>query len=322
MIRQPSSQPSSPASPPQQPSRRHPDALFVGLCTLDVIQLVDHVPAANEKLTALRQTVAAGGPATNAAVLHAQLGGRATLLTGIGRHPLAAGVVTAELNGFGIKVIDQDSGRSEPPTVSTILVSRATGERAVASVNATGSVLAPPDDLSTLLQGKRAVLLDGHHLDLARAVATAARGLGIPVILDGGSYKSGTDRLVELVDVAACSADFHPPGCDDTEATFTWLRDHGVRWTAVTDGPAPIRWQGPDSSGSFPPPPSEVADTLGAGDFFHGALTYQIAAAPHLDSETFPSALVFAAVLAGRSCASFGTRQWLSQFQQPRAPQP
>lgn len=45
--------------------RSRPEGLFVGLCTLDVIQLVDHVPAPDEKLTAREQTVAAGGPAAN-----------------------------------------------------------------------------------------------------------------------------------------------------------------------------------------------------------------------------------------------------------------
>lgn len=57
---------------PRRTSR--PDGLFVGLCTLDVIQLVDHVPAPDEKLTAREQTVAAGGPAANAAVTFAYLG--------------------------------------------------------------------------------------------------------------------------------------------------------------------------------------------------------------------------------------------------------
>src|SRR5262249_62103242 len=68
-----------------------PSALFVGLCTLDIIQAVARMPGRNEKVTALRQSAAAGGPATNASVAFACLGGGAPLLSGGGRPPLAHG---------------------------------------------------------------------------------------------------------------------------------------------------------------------------------------------------------------------------------------
>jgi len=42
--------------------------LFVGLSTLDIIQRVDELPGPNAKATALRQDVAGGGPALDAAV--------------------------------------------------------------------------------------------------------------------------------------------------------------------------------------------------------------------------------------------------------------
>ena len=42
--------------------------LFVGLITLDLIYLADSPPKNNQKLVATDYTVAAGGPATNAAV--------------------------------------------------------------------------------------------------------------------------------------------------------------------------------------------------------------------------------------------------------------
>lgn len=45
-----------------------PHGLFVGLSTLDVIHRIDKRPGRNEKVTALAQFVAAGGPAANAAV--------------------------------------------------------------------------------------------------------------------------------------------------------------------------------------------------------------------------------------------------------------
>ena len=125
-------------------------ALFVGLCTLDVIQLVPHVPGSNEKLTAHRQTIAAGGPATNAAVTCSHLGHPATLVTAIGSHPLAAGI-HADLDAQGVTIVDMDAASVDPPTVSSILVTESTGDRAVASTNAAGRGFLPPANLDALV---------------------------------------------------------------------------------------------------------------------------------------------------------------------------
>ncbi len=297
--------------PRPTPSRQRPDALFVGLATLDVIQLVEHVPAPDEKLVASAQTVAAGGPAANAAVLHARLGGTAHLLTGVGRHPLAAGI-TADLARQGVHLHDLAAGQDGTPTVSTILVTRATGERAVASTNAACAALPAPDDPEALLYGRGAVLLDGHHERPALAVAAAARALGIPTVLDGGSFKPVTERLLPSIDIAVCSADFRPPGCATTADTIAYLHDHRVPWAVITGGPRPVRYSGPGVSGTVPVPPvRQVADTLGAGDFFHGALVHRLSAGGDLDAAALRSALAFAAATAARSIASFGTRDWL-----------
>ncbi|MDR7273696.1 PfkB family carbohydrate kinase [Catenuloplanes atrovinosus] len=281
-------------------------AVFAGLCTLDVIQSVARVPAEDEKVTALRQTVAAGGPATNAAVTFAHLGGAATLLTGIGRHPLAAGV-RADLAARGVRVRDLAPEHDGPPAVSSVLVTAGTGSRAVASTNAAGAHLVPPDDLD--LAGVAALEVDGHHPALAEAALTEARRRGIPAILDAGSWKDGTARLLPLLDVVAASADFRPPGDGPVEKI---IRGYGVPWIAITAGAAPIRWWGPGGvSGEVTVPAVSVVDTLGAGDVFHGALTHAVATGGRPTPATFPGMLDFAARIAARACGSFGTRAWM-----------
>lgn len=289
------------------PLRQASGALFVGLCTLDVIQLVDHVPARNEKIAALRQTIAAGGPATNAAVTCSYLGGSATLLTGIGSHPLAAGI-RADLTAHGVTILDVDQDYAEPPTVSSIMVTESTGERAVVSTNAVGRDLRPPDNLDALVADATVVELDGHHIGLARAVAQQAAAAGRVTLFDGGSWKPGTADLLPYLDVVVCSADFHPPGVSDT---LRFLLNNGVSFAAVTSGPGPIRWHTGDDSGELAVPAATVADTLGAGDVLHGALAYALRQNPALTTEVFVSALAFAAGVATRSCASFGTRSWM-----------
>jgi sugar/nucleoside kinase (ribokinase family) len=305
------------------PAPNRPGALFVGLCTLDVIQLVDHVPAADEKLASRDQVIAAGGPAANAAATFSHLGGAAVLLTGIGTHPLAAGI-TADLAAFGVDVVDLIRAGDRPPTVSSILVTAATGQRAVASINAARHRLPPPDHLDALVAAADVLEFDGHHMELARAAAQAARRTGRLTVFDGGSWKDGTEDLLPFIDVAVCSDDFHPPGMSSPAGTLAFLHAHGVRWAAVSRGRAPILWSGPKGGGEVEVPDVPVVDTLGAGDVLHGALAYHLArhgaAPPDLDADRFSEALTFAARIASRACASFGTRSWMLSPPSPPPP--
>jgi sugar/nucleoside kinase (ribokinase family) len=289
---------------------RRPEGLFVGLCTLDVIQLVDHVPGSDEKLTAREQVVAAGGPAANAAVTFGHLGGAARLLTGIGSHPLGV-AVAADLRKLGVSVSDLAADSVAPPAVSSVLVTESTGDRAVASTNATGHRLTPPDDLDALVAACDIVEFDGHHMELATATARAARAAGRRTVLDGGSWKAGTEKLLPSIDVAVCSEDFRPPGTNTPGDVLRFLMEHGVVWSAVSRGGRPIEWTGPEGGGTVAVPAVRVADTLGAGDVLHGALTHRLAAQGHVTPNGFGEALRAAAGVASRACASFGTRAWL-----------
>ncbi|MFC4537005.1 PfkB family carbohydrate kinase [Sphaerisporangium dianthi] len=302
-------------------------ALFAGLCTLDLVQSVERMPGVNEKVTALAQTVAAGGPATNAAVAFSFLGGDATLVSGVGLHPLVTGI-DADLSEHGVRVVDVTPQEAGPPAISTIMVTRGSGDRAVVSVNAAHQNLLPPTGLARLVSANQAVHLDGHHPRLALTAARLAREQGRLTVLDGGSWKPGTAALLPHIDVAVTSADFRPPGARTPKDVLAHLHAAGVRWAAVSRGPAPVLWQGPDGTRAGdvrarPVPPVDVVDTLGAGDVLHGALTFALcqalgeedpaAAAPaeRLTHDGFAAALDLAIEVASRACRSFGTRSWM-----------
>ncbi|BCJ46344.1 kinase [Actinoplanes ianthinogenes] len=293
------------------------EVLLAGLCTLDILQLVEKYPADNEKVTALTQTVAAGGPATNAAATVAHLGGTATLLTAVGRHPLAAGI-HADLTSLGVRLTDLTADDPGPPSVSSIVVSAGTGNRAVVSTNGAARSISPLPDLPAVLRDISAVQVDGHYPELAVAVLTEARRQGIPTLIDAGSWKAVTPALLPLLDVVVCSADFHPPGITAPHDIAHFLTDSGVRWIAISRGPDPLlRWTGSDFR-EQPVPRTPVVDTLGAGDVLHGALTLAVARRWPLTDASFAEALDEAAAVASRSCASFGTRSWMSASRSSR----
>ena len=82
------------------------EVLFAGLSTIDIVYRVNEFPAANAKIAAKSQSVYAGGPATNAAIACAHLGsgvkgGKATLVTAVGRNALA-GLIREELARYSV----------------------------------------------------------------------------------------------------------------------------------------------------------------------------------------------------------------------------
>ncbi len=274
--------------------------------TLDVVQRVERLPGPNEKVVAASADVAAGGPATNAAVTFAALGGRATLLTAVGASGVRP-VVVDDLTQHHVAVLDAAAPEHPGPAISAVSVVAGTGDRSVVSRNAEQARIDVPADLPERVQDTGVVLVDGHLPDLAHAVVAMAASARIPVVLDGGSWKPAIADLLSLVDAAVCSADFTVPGCTGVAASAQNLLDAGVSFVAFTDGPRPVRWWTGQASGEVDVPSVTARDSLGAGDAFHGAFAYAIA------SRADPvEALRLAVDVAALRVQHVGPRTWLS----------
>jgi sugar/nucleoside kinase (ribokinase family) len=289
---------------------RRPSGLFVGLAAVDVSYMVDEIPRRNQKISVASQMIAPGGPATNAAATFAFLGGRTTLVTAVGAHPLAT-VIRDDLAHFSIALHDMAQGRHEPPPISSIMVHRVTGERTVVSANAAVFSPVKPEFNSRWLAGVSIVLLDGQYMPLCIAAATAAHHCGIPVVLDSGSWKPGMAKLLPLLNTAVCSGDFRPPGCRTASDVFEFLAARKIPRVAITRGDATIRFGDNGSRGEIAVRRIRPVDTLGAGDIFHGAFCYYACQA----GRTFRNALTAAAGVATFSCRYPGTRSWMKRFQ-------
>lgn len=284
--------------------------LLVGLCTVDVVQRVTELPAPGEKIQSRTVEVVAGGPAANAAVAVAALGGRSQLVTVLGAHPLAA-LARDDLEAHGVRVRDVRPDRLSPPAVSAISVRERDGERVVVSHNAAGVASGSQPDWAELLAGVDALLVDGHHPELAVAAARAARGRRVPVVLDAGSDKPVMHTLLPLVDVCACSAAFRLDSAG-ARATERAVRDLGVPVVVRTDGGRPVRWSAGRKSGEVRPPEVIARDTLGAGDVWHGALAHGVAALGRVpEAADLPGLVDRANRLAAARVAHVGARAWL-----------
>jgi sugar/nucleoside kinase (ribokinase family) len=283
-----------------------PHGVFVGLATLDCIYRVATAPGPNEKITALGQEIAAGGPAANAAVTFALLGGDATLVTDLGRHPFA-GAAREDLESYGVAVIPVDPTSPAPPAVSSIAVTERTGDRSVVSVNATDRSLRAPDWLHEIVGRAQVLLIDGHHPALAVAAAGIARAARVPVLLDAGSWKPVFEYVLRNVDVAVCSADLRlrGGGMGDPGDVAEAIAAFGVRRVAISRGPEPILWWEGFRSGSVAVPAVRARDTLAAGDVLHGAVAFALAT-----GAPFVEALARAGAIAAQKCTHVGPSAW------------
>jgi len=286
-----------------------PVGVFVGLATLDVVHRITKAPAVNQKITATAQSVAAGGPAANAAVTFAALGGDAILVTALGDDPVAD-LVRADLAAYGVTVVDAAAGTSRAVPVSAVSVTESTGDRSVVSLDAVNSDVPPPGDLGDLVADADVVLVDGHHPLIARAAVRHAAARVTTLVVDAGRWKPVMSDIVAHATDMVCSNDFRMPGTDDSGSTAAALVRSGVRTVVTTHGGDPVQWWSDGASGSVPVQPVVVVDTLGAGDAFHGAYSYfstqlESGVAERIDRSARVAAL---------RCSVVGPRAWLSEL--------
>ena len=245
--------------------------------------------------------MAAGGPAANAAVTFAALGGQAVLHTVLGAHPVAA-IALAELVDNGVDVQDAEPSRQLAPPVSAVRVEEATGLRSVSSADSAG----PPPPVPAGFEDADVLLVDGHWSTLAMTAARWARDGSVPLVVDAGRSRPVFADLFALADLVVASSDFRP---DPTAAGL----HAGADAVAVTDGPRPVRWATVDGSGTVEVAAVSAVDTAGAGDAFHGAVAYAVGCVGWPTAVALlPQVLAFAAAVSGVRVAHRGPRAWLA----------
>lgn len=283
------------------------DGIFVGLSTIDIVYSVDKFPSANAKIVAQTQSAFIGGPATNAAFAFSSLGARPALVTAVGKNTLA-NAIRDELQRRQVQLVDLNSQFDGEPVISSICVDKK-GHRNIVSANAARIDTPAVAVDRNLCAQARVVLVDGHFMQACQTWAAAAREQKIPVVLDGGSWKEGTEELLKNVSTAICSADFRPPGCKSKDDVIEFLKKAGVANIAITDGAEPVHFAAGLSSGTISVPQVEVVDTMGAGDIFHGAYCFFVS-----KGRGFIESLAEAAKIAAESCRYAGTREWMNHL--------
>ncbi len=276
----------------------------VGLAVLDLVFGVDKRPDRGRKVFASSLTEVGGGPAANAAVTVAALGGNARFVGRIGTDSIGDVI----LHDFGRWGVDSSRVRritGVPSPVSSVVV-EADGERTI--VNYTDPRLHAPDDLVTTrdVEGADVVLADLRWPTGGLSALRSAAELGIPSVLDfDETPESGLTAALTLPTYVVFSAPALAAVSDTTDPTEGLIRiaDETDAWLAVTLGARGTLWPDEGTTMHTPSYPVAAVDTLGAGDVYHGAFAFGIA-----EGRPIPDVVLRASATAALKCTRFGGR--------------
>lgn len=98
------------------------EGLFAGLAGLDIAYYQQEFPQENAKSKTYHYQTFIGGPAANAAITYAILGGRATLITCLGKTTIAKAIKSEFSKVYNVNVIDIALDSELLPSLSSILV--------------------------------------------------------------------------------------------------------------------------------------------------------------------------------------------------------
>lgn len=275
--------------------------LFVGLCTKDILYYTDDLPAHNHKSKTDDFATYIGGPAANAAITYAVLGGDATLATCLGDSTESRAMIE-ELNGYGVKVLNYAEYDTVPNTACIVVSSD--GKRTILSGQHPFEGNRKYDlevfDFALFDCNQQEISLE--VLDVLDMLESAEKKT---VVLDAGSWKSNMEKFLDRADIVIASEDFK----DEAGNTIFEMNCNAIH-KAITRGERPILYGEKEISAEIPVEKVEAVDTLGAGDIFHGAFCYGYFEKGYSCEE----ALMFAGKVASESVKYRGPREWMKHL--------
>ena len=288
------------------------DIVGVGLNATDTIIRLPHFPAFNSKVEFRISEILPGGQVATAVTACARWGLKARYVGKIGDD--SAGLLQQEeMQKSGIEahwtVVPHCQSQS-----SFILVDEVTGERTVLWKRDPRQELLPSEIRREWVVQAKLLHVDGHDCAGATQAARWARAANVPVTADLDNLYPGVEVLLENVDYAIASKEFHTRLVQQGDAFVSLpavaLR-FGCRLTAATLGAdGVLAW---DRARFHYSPAFDLkpVDTTGAGDVFHAAFAYAL-----LRGDGLARSLEFSCAAAGLACMEMGARGGIASLEE------
>ena len=292
------------------------EVIGLGVSTLDILSLVEAFPSGDGVQRARAVAVQGGGPVSTAIVTAAALGARTAMIDCLG-DDWRGTTIMAEYRQAGVST---DFLRVVPgctASIATILVRQADGARAIAYSPGTSPEVSPADIPAEAIAASRILHINGRHLDACLHASLIARRAGVRVSFDGGAhrYRPELRPLLALTDICIVALDFarQYTGHTEVDAAAKALLAEGAELVVITDG---VRgsWVFSRNGESFHQPAfpqTDLVDTTGCGDTYHGAFLFGLA-------RDLPLAVcaALASETAAQNCRFLGGRGGLATLKQ------
>jgi sulfofructose kinase len=288
------------------------DIVGVGLNATDTIIRLPHYPAFNSKVEFRISEILPGGQVATAVTACARWGLKARYVGKIGDDP--SGLLQEnEMRKAGIEAhwIVAPNCQSQS---SFILVDEESGERTVLWKRDPRLELLPSEIHRDWVVQARLLHVDGHDCAGATEAARWARAAHIPVTADLDNLYPGVEVLLENVDYAIASKEFHARLCGEIDPFVSLpavASRFGCRLTAATLGlDGVLAWDGSRFHYS-PAFDLKPVDTTGAGDVFHAGFAYAL-----LRGDNLAGSLEFSCAAAGFACMGMGARGGIASLEE------
>jgi sulfofructose kinase len=287
--------------------------ICVGHAALDFVYRIEAFPPVPTKVRSLEHIESGGGMAANAAATIARLGGLVELWSRTGADS-AGERIHAFLEQEGVDIRHVRTYEGARSSTSAVIVD-GKGERLIIGERDHAMSM----DASWLplerVAEAAAVVSDLRWVEGTRAAFTAARAAGVPTLLDADLGGGGSlDEFLCLADYAIFSGpalDAFAAGASEQERLKRVLA-LGVRLAGVTRGAAGYTWASAEGQGGHQPAfATEIVDTTGAGDAFHGAFAWALA-----QGHTFADCARIAAAVSALKCRRLGARSGLPTLEE------
>jgi len=259
-----------------------PQIVAVGVACLDHAVAVESL-SAGERIQCIGYVQAGGGMAATAMVAAQRLGARCALASSAANDP-AGRFIREQLQDEGLDVKYFRLRRGGRTSTSLCLSEKATGRKLIIGLCGGARRLTPRDvdrGFWQMVEQARVLHLDGTHPQLALAAARRARTAGVTVHLDATSIGPSCDEFLGVADVVFASQTFvqsrlraePAPDILDLLAKIT-----PARWVGLTLGGAGSVALDRATGERFFQPAYEVdvIDTVGAGDAYHGTISFAL----------------------------------------------
>lgn len=292
------------------------DLIGLGVSTVDLVALVDHLPVQEEVQRAIEMVVQGGGPIATAMVTAARLGARVAMLDSIG-DDWRGKLILDEFARENVFTGDVRVHPGHTSSTACIMVHQATGARSIVYAPGTAPELTPNDVPRDAIEHAKILHVNGRHWNACLQAIEWARAANVQVSFDGGAhrYRPAMRELVPLANVCIVAHEFATQytGETDVRKSAEALLAAGPSLVVITAG-VKGSWISTRDGKFFHQPAfrlPKTIDTTGCGDSYHGAFLFGL-----LQEWSLEKTARWASAVAALNSQALGGRSGLPTFAQ------